>query len=322
MNEHPIRSVTFIGIGIMGLRMARHVLDAGYNVHVYSRTKEKARDLLDAGAIWHDGPGVAAAHGEAIITMVGFPTDLEAIYFGRGRLDYRYSSVGTKWTWRPRARCSRISEKRSYEGILEHARSGSLLIDMTTSSPQLAQRIHAEAAMRNLRAIDAPVTGGEIGATCVMEARLSILVGGDEVDVASARPLLENLGKTIVRHGGPGAGQHAKIANQVVIAATLAGVCEGLTYAAAAGLDPQGWLDSISGGAAKSFQLDTLGPKMLAGDYRPGFLVQHFHKDLTLAPRTRISGELGLTTSASVRVTATGCEVLNTIPIKLFEKEM
>ena len=249
MNEHPIRSVTFIGIGIMGLPMARHVLDAGYNVHVYSRTKEKARDLLDAGAIWHDGPGVAAAHGEAIITMVGFPTDLEAIYFGR-------------------------------EGILEHARSGSLLIDMTTSSPQLAQRIHAEAAMRNLRAIDAPVTGGEIGAR---EARLSILVGGDEVDVASARPLLENLGKTIVRHGGPGAGQHAKIANQVVIAATLAGVCEGLTYAAAAGLDPQGWLDSISGGAAKSFQLDTLGPKMLAGDYRPGFLVQHFHKDLTLA---------------------------------------
>lgn len=249
MNEHPIRSVTLIGIGIMGLPMARHVLDAGYNVHVYSRTKEKARDLLDAGAIWHDGPGVAAAHGDAIITMVGFPADLEAIYFGR-------------------------------EGILEHARSGSLLIDMTTSSPQLAQRIHAEAAMRNLRAIDAPVTGGEIGAR---EARLSILVGGDEVDVASARPLLENLGKTIVRHGGPGAGQHAKIANQVVIAATLAGVCEGLTYAAAAGLDPQGWLDSISGGAAKSFQLDTLGSKMLAGDYRPGFLVQHFHKDLTLA---------------------------------------
>ena len=249
MNEHPIRSVTFIGIGIMGLPMARHVLDAGYIVHVYSRTKEKARDLLDAGAIWHDGPGVAAAHGDAIITMVGFPADLEAIYFGR-------------------------------EGILEHARSGSLLIDMTTSSPQLAQRIHAEAAMRNLRAIDAPVTGGEIGAR---EARLSILVGGDEVDVVSARPLLENLGKTIVRHGGPGAGQHAKIANQVVIAATLAGVCEGLTYAAAAGLDPQGWLDSISGGAAKSFQLDTLGPKMLAGDYRPGFLVQHFHKDLTLA---------------------------------------
>ena len=249
MNEQPIRSVTFIGTGIMGEPMARHVLDAGYNVHVYSRTKEKARDLLDAGAIWHDGPGVAAAHGEAIITMVGFPADLKAIYFGR-------------------------------EGILEHARSGSLLIDMTTSSPQLAQRIHAEAATRNLRSIDAPVTGGEIGAR---EARLSILVGGDEVDVASARPLLENLGKTIVRHGGPGAGQHAKIANQVVIAATLAGVCEGLTYAAAAGLDPQGWLDSISGGAAKSFQLDTLGPKMLAGDYRPGFLVQHFHKDLTLA---------------------------------------
>ncbi len=249
MNEEAIRNVTFIGTGIMGLPMTRHLLDAGYNMHIHTRTKEKALELLDAGAIWHDGPGEAAAHGDAVITMVGFPSDLEAIYFGR-------------------------------EGILALARPGTLLIDMTSSSPQFAQRIHEEAAKRDLRAIDAPVTGGEIGAK---EARLSILVGGEEADFESARPLLQHLGRTIVRHGGPGAGQHAKLANQVVIAATLAGVCEGLAYVVSAGLNPKTWLDSISGGAAKSFQLETLGPKMLVGDYSPGFLVEHFHKDLTLA---------------------------------------
>ncbi len=249
MNGHAIRNVTFIGIGIMGLPMARHLLDAGYNLHIFTRTKEKALELLDAGATWHDRPADAAVHGDAVITMVGFPADVEEVYF-------------------------------EPDGILMLAQPGTLLIDMTTSSPQLARRIYKEATKRGLRAIDAPVTGGEVGAK---EARLSILVGGDESDVASARPLLEHLGRSIVHHGGPGAGQHAKLANQIVIAATLAGVCEGLAYAKAADLDPERWLASISGGAAESFQLETLGPKILAGDYRPGFLVEHFHKDLTVA---------------------------------------
>ena len=249
MNEQPVRNVAFIGIGIMGLPMAKHLLTAGYNLHIFTRTKEKASELLEAGAAWHDSAGEAAAHADAVITMVGFPTDLEDIYFGP-------------------------------KGILALAQRGTLLIDMTTSSPKLARRIYEAGLSRHLRVIDAPVTGGDIGAK---EARLSILVGGDPPDVEIARPILEHLGRNIVRYGGPGAGQHAKLANQIVIAATLAGVCEGLTYVKAAGLDAERWLTAIRSGAANSFQLETLGPKILAGDYRPGFLVEHFHKDLTLA---------------------------------------
>jgi 3-hydroxyisobutyrate dehydrogenase len=240
--------IGFIGLGIMGQSMAGHLLAAGHPLRVYNRTQDKARALVERGATWCDTPGAVAAGSDVVITMVGYPRDVEQVWLGA-------------------------------DGILPHAHRA-LLIDMTTSSPELAERLAGEAASRGCRALDAPVSGGDVGAR---EARLSIMAGGERAAFDEALPILQRLGKTIVHTGGAGTGQHTKMCNQVVIASTIMGVCEGLAYARAAGLDLDVVMQCISGGAAGSFQLNVMGPKIAKGDLAPGFMIEHFLKDLSIA---------------------------------------
>jgi len=242
-------SLAFIGTGVMGRSMAGHLLQAGHTVHVHNRTKAKAQALLDAGAHWHDSAGAAAAQADFVFTIVGFPADVEATYFGPG-------------------------------GVLARARPGAVLVDMTTSSPALARRIAGAAAAAGLAALDAPVSGGDVGAR---EARLVIMAGGDAAAFARAKPLLEVMGKNVILQGGPGAGQHCKMANQISIASIMMSWCEALTYAQKAGLDPARVIESIGGGAAASWSLNNLAPRALRGDFAPGFYVKHFLKDLRIA---------------------------------------
>jgi 3-hydroxyisobutyrate dehydrogenase len=242
-------SIAFIGTGVMGRSMAGHLLKGGHNLHVFNRTKMKAQPLLDAGARWHATAGAAAAEADFVITIVGFPTDVEETYFGK-------------------------------EGVLAHARKSSVLIDMTTSSPSLAERIATAATQRGLSSLDAPVSGGDIGAK---EGRLVIMVGGDLAAFERAKPLFELMGKNIVLQGGPGAGQHCKMANQISIASIMMSWCEALTYARKAGLNPQRVIESIGGGAAASWSLNHLAPRALNGDFAPGFYVKHFIKDMRIA---------------------------------------
>ena len=233
----------------MGRSMASHLLNAGHTVHVYNRTREKAQTLLDAGAHWHESPGSVAAAADVLITMLGFPTDVETCYFSQG-------------------------------GIIERAKQGALLIDMTTSSPLLAQRISVAAAARGLEALDAPVSGGDIGAR---EARLVIMVGGEAAAFERAKPVLELLGKNIALLGAPGAGQHCKMSNQIAVAVGMVAWCEALAYAQKAGLAPAAVHQSISGGAAGGWALTTLAPRALSGDFAPGFYVKHILKDMRIA---------------------------------------
>ena len=253
-------SIAFIGTGVMGRSMAGHLLQAGHALHVFNRTKAKAQALLDAGAHWHDTPGAAAAQADFVISIVGFPADVEATYFGAG-------------------------------GVLAHARPGAVLIDMTTSSPPLAQRIAAAAAAKGLASLDAPVSGGDVGAR---EARLVIMVGGDAAAFARAKPLFEVMGRNIILQGGPGAGQHCKLANQISIASIMMSWCEALTYAQRAGLDPARVIESIGGGAAASWSLNNLAPRALKGDFAPGFYVKHFQKDIRLALESAAAMKLDL----------------------------
>jgi 3-hydroxyisobutyrate dehydrogenase len=241
--------IGFVGTGVMGRSMASHLLKAGFAVHIYNRTREKAQSLLDAGAHWQDSAGEVAAVSDVVITMLGFPTDVEATYLGHG-------------------------------GIVEKAKQGALLIDMTTSSPVLARRIAEASAKRGLAALDAPVSGGDIGAR---EARLVIMVGGDATAFERAKPLFELLGKNIALLGGAGAGQHCKMANQISVAVGMVAWCEALAYAQKAGLDPSAVHQSISGGAAGSWALTNLAPRALSGDYAPGFYVKHILKDMRIA---------------------------------------
>lgn len=245
----PLPTIGFIGIGVMGQSMARHLLEAGYPLQIHTRTRSKAEALLAAGAQWQDSPGAVATAADVILTIIGFPKDVEEVYL-------------------------------SDEGILAKAKPGSLVIDMTTSSPRLAQRIAEEARSRNLDALDAPVSGGDLGAR---EARLSIMVGGDEAAFTRARPILEIMGKNIVYQGAAGSGQHTKMANQIAIASGMLGVCEAVAYAERSGLDPNRVLESISSGAAGSWSLSNLAPRIIQGDFSPGFFVKHFIKDMTIA---------------------------------------
>lgn len=242
-------SVAFIGTGVMGRSMAGHLQKAGHTLHVYNRTKEKAQALIDAGAKWHASAGSAAAEADFVITIVGFPADVEQTYLAP-------------------------------DGVVARAKPGAVLIDMTTSSPILARRIADAAAKRGLSALDAPVSGGDLGAK---EARLVIMVGGDEAAFAKAKPLFDLMGKNIARHGGAGAGQHCKLANQVAVAGGMLAWCEALAYAKKAGLDPAAVHASISGGAAGSWAMTNLAPRALAENYAPGFYVKHIIKDLRLA---------------------------------------
>jgi 3-hydroxyisobutyrate dehydrogenase len=241
--------VAFIGTGVMGRSMAGHLQRAGRPLHVHNRTKDKAAALLAAGATWHDSAGGAAAAADVVITMLGFPADVEASYLGA-------------------------------EGIIARAQPGALLIDMTTSSPVLARRIADAAAKRGLAALDAPVSGGDIGAK---EARLVIMAGGEPAAFARAQPLFALLGKNIALLGPAGAGQHCKMANQIAVAVAMVAWCEALAYAQRAGLDPAAVLASISGGAAGGWAMTNLAPRALAGNYAPGFYVKHILKDLRIA---------------------------------------
>jgi 3-hydroxyisobutyrate dehydrogenase len=241
--------VGFVGLGIMGQSMAGHLLAAGHPVTVFNRSRAKASGLLARGAQWADTPRDVAARSDVVITMVGLPSDVEQVWLGA-------------------------------EGVLGGAAPGTLLIDMTTSSPELARRIAAEAQRRGCEALDAPVSGGEVGAR---DAKLSIMVGGSQQAFDAALPILQRMGTNIVRQGGPGAGQHTKMCNQIVIASTIMGVCEGLAYAKSAGLDLPTVLKSIGAGAAGGFQLNVLGQKIIDGDFAPGFFIEHFLKDLGIA---------------------------------------
>lgn len=240
--------VGFIGLGNMGRNMAGHILNAGYPLNVYNRSRGKAGELLARGAHWCETPGELAAASDVVITIVGYPKDVEQVYFGEN-------------------------------GILACA-TGALLIDMTTSSPELAVRIAEEARKKGCRALDAPVSGGDIGSR---DAKLSIMVGGEQAAFDEALPILQLMGLSIVLQGGPGAGQHTKMCNQIVIASTIMGVCEGLAYGKTAGLDLPTVLKSIGGGAASGFQLNVMGGKIINGDFAPGFYVEHFIKDLRIA---------------------------------------
>lgn len=249
-------AIAFIGTGIMGGPMAGHLLAAGHPLHLFNRTPAKAEPLVAQGGTWHDSAEAAAAAGNIVITMLGLPEDVEAVYFGGS------GSPGGS------------------SGILAAAREHALLIDMTTSSPDLAARIAAAAADRGIAAIDAPVSGGDIGAK---NATLTIMAGGEEDAFARALPVLERLGKSVTRLGAAGAGQRCKLANQVAVAVGMVAWCEALTIAAAGGLDAVAVQRVISGGAAGSWAVSNLAPRALAGDVSPGFLVQHLVKDLRIA---------------------------------------
>jgi 3-hydroxyisobutyrate dehydrogenase len=244
-----IETVAFVGTGVMGAAMAAHLMDAGFNLRVFNRTREKAEPLIARGAVWCDSAGEAAREADAVVTMLGFPADVESCYLASG-------------------------------GIVESAKADTLLIDMTTSSPALAVRIAKPAAVRGLAALDAPVSGGDVGAR---NATLTIMVGGDEESFRRARPVFGVMGRTVALHGGSGSGQHCKMANQIAIAASMIGLSECLAYAAAAGLDPARVIETLSGGSAQSWSLSNYGPRVLAGDLEPGFYVKHFVKDLRIA---------------------------------------
>jgi 3-hydroxyisobutyrate dehydrogenase len=233
----------------MGASMCGHLLDAGHPVTLFTRTREKAQALLDRGATWAASPRDAAAQADVVFTMVGFPADVREVYFGDA-------------------------------GVLVAARTGLQLVDMTTTSPTLAKEIDAAARAKGASSLDAPVSGGDVGAR---NATLSIMVGGDTAAFDAALPLLQRLGKTIIHEGPAGAGQHTKLCNQIVIAGTMIGVCESLLYGRRAGLDLETMLQAIRGGAAACWALDNLAPRVLKGNFEPGFFVDHFVKDMGLA---------------------------------------
>jgi 3-hydroxyisobutyrate dehydrogenase len=241
--------IAFIGTGVMGASVVKHLLGSNYGVAIYTRTKEKAEQLIKAGAVWADTVGAAVKDADLVFTMVGYPADVEEVYFGEN-------------------------------GILSNSQAGQIIVDMTTSSPALAKRIADQAAKLQMSAIDAPVSGGDIGAK---NGTLSIMCGGDEETFNAITPILKVFGKQIVYQGTAGAGQHTKMCNQIAIATNMIGVCEALVYAEKAGLNPDTVLQSISTGAAGSWSLSNLAPRMINEDFEPGFYVKHFLKDMNIA---------------------------------------
>jgi 3-hydroxyisobutyrate dehydrogenase len=239
----------WIGSGVMGTSMCGHLLAADFPMTVYSRTRAKAESLIGRGARWADSPRAVAADSDVVFSIVGYPSDVREVLLGE-------------------------------EGALAGARAGAVLVDMTTSQPSLAVEIAERAAKKGVFALDAPVSGGDIGAR---EARLSIMIGGDAEVVEALAPCWQAMGKTIVRQGGPGAGQHAKMVNQVLIAGGMIGVCEALLYGYRTGLNLETVLQSVASGAAGSWSLSNLGPRIIAGNFAPGFFVEHFIKDMGIA---------------------------------------
>lgn len=244
-----MKTIGFIGVGVMGKSMVRNLMKNGFEVSIYARTKAKVTDILAEGALWCDSIAQCAQGKDAVITIVGYPKDVEEVYFGQG-------------------------------GILENASDGCVLIDMTTTSPQLSVKIEQAAKEKGLKALDAPVSGGDVGAK---NGTLSIMVGGEKETYTQCLPIFQAMGTNIIYEGKAGAGQHTKMANQIALGGAIAGVCEAMTYAKKVGLDLQTMLDSISKGAAGSWQMSNMAPRMLKGDFDPGFFVKHYIKDMNIA---------------------------------------
>ncbi|MFJ8068943.1 NAD(P)-dependent oxidoreductase [Peribacillus sp. NPDC096447] len=241
--------IGFIGLGVMGKSMAANLLKAGFEVIVYTRTKDKASELLSQGAKWASAPKEIAQRANVIISMVGYPSDVEEIYLGEN-------------------------------GLIENGKQGTHLIDMTTSTPSLAVKIAEEAKKRGMESLDAPVSGGDIGAR---DAKLTIMVGGSSEAFEAVRPIFDIIGSNVVHQGPAGSGQHTKMCNQIAIASNMIGVTEAISYAKKAGLDPDRVLRSISSGSAGSWSLSNLVPRMVEGDFEPGFYIKHFIKDMKIA---------------------------------------
>jgi 3-hydroxyisobutyrate dehydrogenase len=241
--------IGFIGIGVMGKSMCGHLMERGFSATVHTRTRDKAQALVDRGAAWAANPREVAAASDVVCVMVGFPHEVREVILGA-------------------------------EGALAGARAGSVIVDFSTSSPDLAREIDAAARARGVHAVDAPVSGGDIGAR---EARLSIMCGGEAEVVKALEPCLSAMGKTVVHQGPAGSGQHTKMVNQILIATGMIGVCEALLYGFKAGLDLERVMQSVSSGAAGSWSLSNYGPRILSGDFKPGFFVEHFIKDMAIA---------------------------------------
>ncbi|AME05510.1 NAD(P)-dependent oxidoreductase [Bacillus siamensis] len=243
------KTVGFIGLGVMGNSMVSHILEAGYPVLVYTRTKQKAEEILNKGAVWQETVKDLSEKADIVITMVGYPSDVEEIYLGEN-------------------------------GILRHAKEGAFVIDMTTSKPSLAKKIAEKAKEKSIHALDAPVSGGDIGAR---NGTLAIMAGGEKEAFEACLPLFSVMGENIQYQGPAGSGQHTKMCNQIAIAAGMVGVAEAMAYAEKSGLNPEQVLKSITTGAAGSWSLSNLAPRMLKGDFAPGFYVKHFIKDMGIA---------------------------------------
>lgn len=244
-----MEQVGWIGTGVMGKSMCAHIMKNGYPVSVFNRTKNRTENLCREGAIWLDNPGKVAAKSDIVFTMVGEPQDVEEVILGRG-------------------------------GVLENIKAGSVIVDMTTSEPSLASRIYEEAKTRSVFSLDAPVSGGDLGAR---EGTLSIMVGGDEAVFNRVLPLFRLMGRNIALMGGAGRGQHTKMSNQILIASTMIGVVESILYARRAGLDMNQVIDLVGKGAAASWAYNQLGPRILRDDFAPGFYIRHFVKDMGIA---------------------------------------
>ncbi len=244
-----LKRVGWIGTGVMGKSMCGHLIKAGYSVRVYTRTAAKAAELVEMGAVMCDSPADVAKESDVIFGIVGYPRDVEEVYLGEG-------------------------------GVVNNAPEGALIVDMTTSEPSLAKQVHAAASEKGLGALDAPVSGGDLGAR---EATLAIMVGGDRAQFDRVKPLLDIMGKNVRLMGGPGAGQHTKMCNQILIAGTMIGVVESLLYAHRNGMDMDEVIDVIGSGAAASWSINNLGRRIAQGDYDPGFFIKHFVKDMGVA---------------------------------------
>ena len=242
-------AIAFVGTGVMGSSIVKHLLKAGHEVTVYTRTKSKAQQLIDLGATWADTPAQASVDKDIIFTMVGYPQDVEEVYCGK-------------------------------DSIFDTAKKGAVVVDMTTSEPTLAKKLYNIALEKGIHCVDAPVSGGDIGA---QNGTLSIMIGGDSSVVESIRPIFETFGTNVVYQGEAGAGQHTKMCNQIAIAAGMIGVCESIFYGLKAGLKMEDVLQSISSGAAGSWSLSNLAPRVLQGNLEPGFYIKHFIKDMKIA---------------------------------------
>ena len=255
-----MKKIGFIGVGIMGKSMVKNLMEKGFELSIFARNKEKVLDVISEGAKFYTSIKECVSNCDAVITIVGFPKDVEEVYFGE-------------------------------DGIIENVKKGTYVIDMTTSSPKLAVEIFNRAKDKGIKALDAPVTGGDIGAK---EGTLTILVGGEEDDYRACLPIFEAMGTNICYEGEAGFGQHTKLANQIMIAGAISGVCEAITYANKEGLDVKKMINSLRTGAAGSRQLELVSPKILEEDFAPGFFIKHFIKDMKLAKEEALAKEINL----------------------------